>query len=81
MDPAEISRLTTKLNGVLNAKNQEIRDMQYRVARSTKAYNDTLNTLEAKVRQVGIPSNEFEEMGFKPLISGTSVGPAGLVAK
>ncbi len=81
LDPAEVARVISRLDEVLQSKNSVIRDMKYKVARASKAYNDTLGTFEAKFEQVGIPADEFASMGFRKVLSATSVGPAGLVAQ
>ena len=51
--------------------------MQFEMARVMKAHNDLLRTYEAKLAEYGIPK---EELGFTPLRTDTSTGPAGLVA-
>ena len=51
--------------------------VQFEMARVMKAHNDLLRTYEAKLAEYGIPK---EELGFTPLRTDTSTGPAGLVA-
>eukprot|EP00741_Cyanophora_paradoxa_P025209 tig00000350_g24334.t1 len=77
LNPADLQRVTKKLDDVLEAKNTAIKDLQYEVARLSKAHNDVIRVYESKLREFGIP---VEELGFKPLLTETSVGPAGLVA-
>ena len=72
--------MISRLNEVLGEKNKQIGDIQYQVAKSSKAYNDTLNTLRDKLNEVGVPQDEFEAMGFISLPTQTTAGPAGLVA-
>jgi hypothetical protein len=43
----------------------------------SKAHNDLIRVYEAKLVEHNIPP---EQLGFRPLITSTSTGPAGLVA-
>ena len=80
LDPVEIKRVTTNLESVLSSKNADIQDLKYRLSRASKAYNDTHRTLESKLGALGIPEEDFETLGFQPLMGEeTSTGPAGLV--
>ena len=65
-----------KLDDVLDAKNSAIKDLQYELARVTKAHNDVIRVYESKLTEFGIP---VEELGFRPLVTSTGTGPAGLV--
>merc|ERR1711865_945111 len=58
------------------AKNGAIKDLQYELARVTKAHNDVIRVYESKLTEFGIP---VEELGFRPLLTNTGTGPAGLV--
>ena len=42
----------------------------------TKAHNDVIRVYESKLTEFGIP---VEELGFRPLVTSTGTGPAGLV--
>lgn len=53
-----------------------IQDLQYELARVTKAHNDVVRVYESKLTEFGIP---VEELGFRPLLTNTGTGPAGLV--
>eukprot|EP01137_Pigoraptor_chileana_P029764 Opistho-2@15380 len=81
LDPTALSAVTRKLDDVLDAKNEAIKDLQYELARVCKAHNDLIKTYESKLSEFGIPQ---EELGFKPLATKTGQslghGPAGLVA-
>jgi hypothetical protein len=44
-------------------------------AQVSKAHNDLIRCYEAKLLEHGIPP---EQLGFRPLITTTSKGPAGL---
>ena len=77
LDPVMLQNITRKLDEVLDTKNRAIKDLQYDLARVTKAHNDVVRAFEAKLHEFGIPA---EELGFQPLVSRTTTGPAGLVA-
>ncbi|OQR83892.1 Sporangia Induced Dynein Regulatory Complex Protein [Achlya hypogyna] len=81
LEAGEVRRVTEKLDGMLTSKNSKMRDLQYQVAKASKAYNDALRTYEAKMADLGIPDEDIRTLGFNPLLTTTSVGPAGLVAK
>ena len=61
---------------MLDKKNGLIRALQYDVAKVSKAHNDLIRVYEAKLADYGIPK---EELGFRPLLTNTTTGPAGLV--
>mmetsp|Transcript_34733 Transcript_34733/g.79236 ORF Transcript_34733/g.79236 Transcript_34733/m.79236 type:complete len:481 (+) Transcript_34733:120-1562(+) len=77
VDPVTLGNITRKLDEVLDAKNKAIKDLQYELARVTKAHNDVIRVYESKLTEFGVP---VEELGFRPLVSHTTTGPAGLVA-
>ena len=72
-----VSQLTRRLDEVLTQKNDDIKALQYDVAKVSKAHNDLIRVYEAKLSEFGIP---VEELGFRPLVTSTTTGPAGLVA-
>jgi len=76
LDQSTLSAVTKKLDEVLEGKNQLIKALQYDVAKVSKAHNDIIRVYEAKLAEFGVP---VEELGFRPLITTTTVGPAGLV--
>ncbi len=71
-----LQAINHRLDEVLNSKNSIIRALQYDVAKVSKAHNDLIRVYEAKLAEFGIP---VEELGFRPLVTNTSTGPAGLV--
>jgi len=76
LDPQTLQRVNQKLEEVLDNKNQIIKALQYDIAKVCKAHNDLIRVYEAKLAEFGIPA---EELGFRPLVTNTSTGPAGLV--
>merc|ERR1712054_301574 len=76
LDPNLLGTVSKKLDDVLDAKNGAIKDLQYELARVTKAHNDVIRVYESKLTEFGIP---VEELGFRPLLTNTGTGPAGLV--
>ena len=76
LDPGTLQQVTKKLDEVLDSKNQLIKALQYDVAKVSKAHNDLIRVYEAKLAEFGVP---VEELGFRPLITNTNTGPAGLV--
>eukprot|EP00708_Paratrimastix_pyriformis_P002811 GAFH01001569.1.p1 GENE.GAFH01001569.1~~GAFH01001569.1.p1 ORF type:complete len:476 (-),score=195.63 GAFH01001569.1:80-1507(-) len=77
LDPAALRVVTQRLDEVLSAKNKAIRDLQYEVHRVTKAHNDAVRVYEAKLIEFGVPP---EELGYEPVLTRTTTGPAGLVS-
>jgi growth arrest-specific protein 8 len=68
--------VSRKLEDVLENKNSVIKALQYDVAKVSKAHNDLIRVYEAKLAEYGIP---VEDLGFRPLVTNTTAGPAGLV--
>ncbi|GMI10659.1 hypothetical protein TrLO_g9003 [Triparma laevis f. longispina] len=81
VDPGEVGAITSSIDEMLSTKNQHIKDLQYAVLRMTKAYNDGLRTYGTKLKECGIPEEEFEKMGFEYAPTATSIVPAGLLVK
>lgn len=77
LDPTMLGAVTRKLDDVLDAKNGALKSLQYELDRVTKAHNDVIRVYESKLTEFGIP---VEELGFRPLVTNTGTGPAGLVA-
>lgn len=77
LDPAALQQVTGRMEEVLSSKNATIRGLQYDVAKVSKAHNDLIRVYEAKLAEFGVPP---EELGFRPLVTSTALGPAGLVS-
>ena len=76
LDPGTLAAINKRLEEVLDNKNQIIKALQYDIAKVSKAHNDLIRVYEAKLTEFGIP---VDELGFRPLVTNTSTGPAGLV--
>lgn len=84
LDSSEVARMMNSLNQMLAAKDEVLRDTKFGVVKLQKSFNDSLETLCAKMRELGIPNEEIEGIGFhlEPLPIGSTSAPAvGLVAK
>ena len=64
LDPAAMNNVANKLQDVLDAKNSAIKELQFEVAKVTKAHNDLMNVYSAKLEEYGIPT---ENIGFEPI--------------
>lgn len=76
LDPQAMESISRKLDEVLESKNALIRSLQYDVAKIAKRHNDVISVYEGKLSEYGVP---VQELGFKPLATSTTTGPAGLV--
>ncbi|CAM9940803.1 unnamed protein product [Ascophyllum nodosum] len=81
LDPEDVDHVMSGLEEVLTAKNAAVRDLHYAFVRTAKSYNDSLRTYSAKLEACGVPAEEIDAMGFAPVATSTSLGPAGLVAR
>lgn len=69
LDPVAVSMVTKHVDEMLDQKNQFIKDLQFELAKITKAHNDVVRISEAKLVEYGIP---VEELGLKLLRTTTS---------
>ena len=83
LDGAEMERVAESLKHMLAAKNDTIKDSAFLLVKLKKAYNDSLETFYAKLKTLGVPPSDIDEMGYRleTLPTGATTGPAGLVAK
>lgn len=75
LDPTMVGDLTAKLDDVLDSRNTMLRDLEYDIARVTKAHNDAQRVFNEKLSAHGI-----EVVDEQLLPTNTGTGPAGLVA-
>ena len=83
LDSADMARVMGSLNQMLLAKDDAIRDSKFLVAKLQKTFNDSFETFSAKLRDLGIPADEVDSLGFtlERLPLGGTVAPAGLIVK
>lgn len=70
------------LSAILLSKDEALKKARYDVARMKKAYNDTYQTLIARIDHLGIPESEMQDLGFALVdyAVGSTDAPAGLVS-
>jgi growth arrest-specific protein 8 len=66
LDPVALSNLSNKIEVILTSKNDQIKHLQYELAKISKSHNDMLKVYEAKLQEYSIPP---EEMGLKALVA------------
>jgi len=76
LDPVVLQNVTRKLDDVLTAKNEQIDELRYEVAKVTKAHNDLVRIYETKLAALGIPKGE---LNIEPTIGLANTVPANLV--
>lgn len=76
LDPVVLQNVTRKLDDVLTSKNEQIKELQYEIAKVTKAHNDLVRVMEGKMKTFGIPE---DERNVKTLLGATSTVPADLI--
>mmetsp|Transcript_12161 Transcript_12161/g.13091 ORF Transcript_12161/g.13091 Transcript_12161/m.13091 type:complete len:477 (-) Transcript_12161:509-1939(-) len=84
LDGNEVARMMSSLNQTLAAKDEVLRDLKFQVVKLQKGYNDSLEAYLSKLKELGIPVEELNEINFKleqlPIGSTTAPVPS-LVAK
>jgi len=70
--------VTGRIEQVVGAKNRHIRNLVYEAQKASKAYNETIQTYEAKLPPLGVKA---EDVAFEKLEASTSRMPAQLVAR
>ncbi|KAH7826867.1 putative Growth arrest-specific protein 8 [Monocercomonoides exilis] len=77
LDPASVQQLAANLDEMIAQKNRVIDDLNYQIIRVTKAHNDAVHVLEAKLLEMGVKE---EDLGKRPTVAETIPTPAGLVS-
>jgi myosin heavy subunit len=84
LDNNEVARMMSSLHQTLTAKDEVIKDLKFQVVKLQKGYNDSLEAFVSKLKELGIPMEELNEISFKleqlPIGSTTAPVPS-LVAK
>ncbi|KNE60038.1 hypothetical protein AMAG_05475 [Allomyces macrogynus ATCC 38327] len=73
VDPTTAANISRKLDEIIDAKNQQIRELQLDLARVTKAHNELIRTFQAKMIENGVP---IDDLSLKPLVTNATVLPA-----
>jgi hypothetical protein len=81
LDASEMSLVMSSLNAMLISKEEEVKKSRLDVVRMNKTYNDTYQTLRARMLQLGIPEEEVDSLGFEleEYYSGSTDAPGALV--
>ena len=61
LNPSATQAVVHKTDDVVSTKNQLIKDLQYRVQRNMKLYNDTISVYEANLLKLGVPEEGIEK--------------------
>jgi hypothetical protein len=69
LDSAVVGQVTSKLEDVIEAKNQTVRDLQAELDRVVKAHQSVIRRFEGKLREYSIPK---EEVGFEASLKRTA---------
>ncbi|OHT04114.1 hypothetical protein TRFO_06417 [Tritrichomonas foetus] len=69
----QLEELSEKVGDLLNSKNAVIENLEYELAKATKAHNDLISIYQAKMSSAGVPA---DELVFEPLPSDTTTAPA-----
>jgi hypothetical protein len=80
LDSNEMSRVMSSLNQMLTAKEDALADVGFVVVKLKKNFNDSLETYIAKFKELGIPEEELQSLGYtlEVLPQGSTNGPAQL---
>lgn len=78
LDSGEVARMMSSLNQMLAAKDDMLKDIRFSVIKLQKSFNDSLEIYLAKMKELGIPDEDIENVGFslEPLPVGTTTAPA-----
>jgi myosin heavy subunit len=76
LDDLSVEHVTGQMEDVIEEKNKHIRDLRFEVEKLKKMHNDLLHVIVDKMRQYGIPTEEF---AMRILPTQATTAPAGLV--
>lgn len=71
--PEDVQELTEQVSDLLRAKNAVIDNLEYELAKATKAHNDLIYVYRAKMAAAGVPEDELD---FEVRPSNTTTAPA-----
>ena len=80
LDSNEMVRVVSSLNQILASKDDALKEVKFLVIKLQKTFNDAHDTFSAKLRGLGIPEEEFRELGFfhEKLPFGATSAPVGI---
>lgn len=78
LEPSVVGNVNQHLEGLVEAKDAAIRELQSELQRVTGAHNRLLRKLEAKLGEYGVP---VEELGFTPIREGSSFSTTAWLAE
>jgi growth arrest-specific protein 8 len=80
LDSGEMVRVVGSLNQMLAAKDDALKEVKFLVVKLQKTFNDAHDTFSAKLKGLGIPEEEFLQLGFsqEKLPFGATTAPLGL---
>jgi growth arrest-specific protein 8 len=83
LDAGEIQRVLSALSQMFAVKDEALHDVRFLVVKLKKQFNDSVDAFKVKLKDLGIPETEFNEMGIRheELAAGATNAPAGLVAR
>lgn len=84
LDSNEVTRMMSSLHQMLAAKDEALREAKFSVIKLQKAFNDSLETFVAKMKELGVPEEELRNTGFQmeSLPIGSTAAPAvGLITQ
>ena len=78
LEPSVVGNVNQHLEGLVEAKDASIRELQSELQRVTGAHNRLLRKLEAKLGEYGVPA---EELGFTPIREGSDFSTTAWLAE
>lgn len=80
LDSGEMVRVVGSLNQMLAAKDDALKEVKFLVVKLQKTFNDAHDTFCAKLKGLGIPEEEFYQLGFfhEKLPFGATTAPVGI---
>jgi chromosome segregation ATPase len=78
LDSGEMVRVVSSLNQMLAAKDDALREVKFLVIKLQKTFNDAHETFAAKLKALGIPEEEYRQLGFsqEKLPPGSTTAPS-----
>jgi intracellular sulfur oxidation DsrE/DsrF family protein len=78
LDAGVARRVAAKLDSVLGAKQEQVEQLRYEVARAGKMHDDWHRVMRAKLVALGIPE---EDVGAQELLGCANTAPTGILTK